>query len=174
MLFLVCGGWVAHIGWGGSCGGGGGARSGGGSQRSLPQFSLVCVALWSPDVSGVSGKLVEVWWWLLLVLRGVSPSQRSTVQKVCGGLLPWLLLLWSRWRLLDQWLLLDWRRVGGAAGGLLWWWWLACLSLSLLQHGQGSITHALPPRDFAHRGIKCGDDSLAPEVRVTGRPPQAP
>ena len=55
------------------------------------QFSLVCVLLWSPDVSGVSGKLVEVWWWLLLVLRGVSPSQRSTVQKV---------------------------RVGGAAGGL--------------------------------------------------------
>ena len=29
-----------------------------------------------------------------------------------------------------------------------------------------------PPRDFAHRGITCGDDSVSPEERITGLPPK--
>ena len=43
------------------------------------------------------------------------------------------------------------------------------LSLSLFfSTARGASLTLCPPRDFAHRGIRRGDDSLSPEARITG------
>ena len=49
------------------------------------------------------------------------------------------------------------------------------LSLSLLfSTARGASLAFSPPRDFAHRGITCGDDVMSPEERITGFLPPNP